>query len=69
MSYLKVCVNYVIIRDTDHPDRKKFNLMTDWLLEKGSKFEKLKLRFYKDDERGVYAKRAIKTGEIIMFIP
>jgi protein-histidine N-methyltransferase len=40
-----------------------------WLKDGGSKFDKLKIRFYSADYRGVHAARDIKKGEIILYVP
>lgn len=37
--------------------------------EGGSTFDKLKIRYYSTDYRGVHAARNIKKGEIILLIP
>ena len=43
--------------------------MLKWLADGGSKFDKLKIRFYTEDYRGVHAARDIKKGEIILYVP
>ena len=43
--------------------------MCQWLREGGSTFDKLKIRFYSADYRGVHAARDIKKGEVILFVP
>ena len=53
----------------EHPERKRFARLLDWLSEGGSKFDKLKIRFYTADYRGVHAARDIKKGEIVLSIP
>ena len=53
----------------DHPERKRFNDMFEWLKNDGAYFEKLKLRYYTQDYRGVHASRAIKKGETILLVP
>lgn len=53
----------------DHPEKQRFNRMLEWLASGGSKFDKLKIRFYSPDYRGVHASRDIKKGEIILFVP
>ena len=35
----------------------------------GSNFDKLKLRYYAPDYRGVHAAREIKKGEVILYVP
>ena len=43
--------------------------MLKWLAEGGSTFDKLKIRYYTEDYRGVHAARDIKKGEIILYVP
>jgi tetratricopeptide (TPR) repeat protein len=47
----------------DHPERKRFQNLLDWLKDGGSEFDKLKLRFYSENYRGVHAARDIKERE------
>jgi len=53
----------------DHPERKRFDSLLNWLKEGGSDFGKLKLRYYTADYRGVHAARNIKKGETILYVP
>lgn len=53
----------------DHPERARYNTMLEWMEHGGSKFDKLKLRYYTDDYRGVHAARPIKKDETILFVP
>ena len=53
----------------NHPERKSFDDMFDWLKSEGAYFDKLKLRYYSEDYRGVHAAKAIKKDEIILFVP
>lgn len=53
----------------DHPERARFERLLEWLKNGGSQFEKLKIRYYSADYRGVHAARDIKKGETILFIP
>ena len=53
----------------DHPERVRFENMLKWLAGGGSKFDKLKIRFYTPDYRGVHAAKDIKKGEVILFVP
>ena len=39
------------------------------MAREGSKFDKLKLRFYSDNYRGVHSSQDIKIGEQILFVP
>ena len=43
----------------DHPERARFEKMLLWLKEGGSTFDKLKIRYYTPDYRGVHAARDI----------
>ena len=53
----------------DHPERQRFEKLLVWLKEGGSIFDKLKIRYYTADYRGVHAARDIKKGETILLIP
>jgi hypothetical protein len=53
----------------DHPERARFEKLLKWLKEGGSEFEKLKIRYYTADYRGVHAARDIKKGETILYVP
>jgi hypothetical protein len=53
----------------DHPERARFEKLLVWLKEGGSVFDKLKIRYYTADYRGVHAARDIKKGETILLIP
>jgi len=43
--------------------------MFEWLKNDGAYYEKLKLRYYSQDYRGVHASRDIKKGETILLVP
>ena len=43
--------------------------MLKWLKDGGSKFDKLKIRYYTEDYRGVHAARDITKGETILYVP
>jgi hypothetical protein len=53
----------------EHPERQRFERMLQWLKDGGSQFNKLKIRWYTDDYRGVHAARDIKKNEIILLVP
>ena len=53
----------------EHPERQRFERLLKWLADGGSKFDKLKIRFYTEDYRGVHAARDIKKGETILYVP
>ncbi len=53
----------------DHPERQRFETLLKWLKEGGSEFDKLKIRYYTENYRGVHAARDIKKGETILFVP
>ncbi len=55
--------------DENHPDRQRFEKLLKWLREGGSQFDKLKIRYYSADYRGVHAARDIKKGETILYVP
>ncbi|CAI2360645.1 unnamed protein product [Moneuplotes crassus] len=61
--------------DDDHtveesnPHKQRFNRLETWLKEGGSKYEKLKIRFYNPIYRGVHAAKKIRAGEEILLIP
>ena len=43
--------------------------MFDWMRQEGANFDKLKLRYYAPDYRGVHAARNIRKGETILYVP
>jgi len=43
----------------EHPERQRFERLLKWLKDGGSEFDKLKIRFYTADYRGVHAARDI----------
>ena len=53
----------------DHPERKRFQNLLDWMKNGGADFSKLKLRYYTDNYRGVHAKNEIKSGETVLVVP
>lgn len=53
----------------DHPERKRFQKLLDWMSKNGADFSKLKLRYYTEDYRGVHAKQDIKNGEVVLYVP
>jgi tetratricopeptide (TPR) repeat protein len=53
----------------DNPVKQKFDHLFDDLRQKGCKFEKLKVRYYTQDFRGVHAAAPIKNGETVCFMP
>ncbi len=53
----------------DHPEKVRINNMLKWLTDGGSQFDKIKIRFYAADYRGVHASKDIKKGETILYIP
>lgn len=53
----------------DHPEKIRFNRMLDWLAKGGSNYNKIKIRYYSADYRGVHAAKDIKKGEIILYVP
>ena len=58
--------------DTNVPvleEKQRFDALFDWMKKDGANFEKLKLRYYAPDYRGVHAARDIKKGETIVYVP
>ena len=53
----------------DNPEVMRFEKMLKWLRDGGSKFDKLKIRYYSEDYRGVHAARDINKGETILYVP
>jgi len=53
----------------DNPEKIRFNKLEKWLKDGGSKYEKLKIRFYTPIYRGVHAANKIKAGEEILVVP
>ena len=53
----------------DHPERKRFQNLLDWMQENGSDFSKLKLKYYTADYRGVHTSKDVKKGETLLFVP
>ena len=53
----------------DHPERKRFQQLLDWMDAGGADHSKLKLRFYSANYRGVHAKCDIKAGETVLHVP
>ena len=55
--------------DVNPEEKAKFDRFFAWLKENGAEFDKLKIRYYSQDYRGVHAARDIKKGETILHIP
>ena len=53
----------------EHPERKKFDDLVSWLIEGGSIFPKLQMRFYSQDYRGVHCTSFAHKDECILFVP
>ena len=47
--------------DEENVEKKRFNKLENWLKEGGSKYDKLKIRFYNPIYRGVHAAKRIKV--------
>lgn len=43
--------------------------MFKWMIKDGAEFDKMKVRYYAPDYRGVHAARDIKKGETILYVP
>lgn len=50
-------------------EKQRFDALFDWMRTDGAQFDKLKLRYYAPDYRGVHAARDIKKGETIVYVP
>lgn len=48
--------------DESNPEKQRFHRLENWLRDGGSKFEKLKIRFYNPIYRGVHAATRIKVN-------
>lgn len=53
----------------DHPERARFERLIAWMRTGGAQFNKMKLRYYSADYRGVHAARDIAEGETILYVP
>ena len=50
-------------------EKERFETMFRWMLDGGANFDKLKVRYYAPDYRGVHASRDIKKGETVLYVP
>ena len=50
-------------------EKQRFDALFDWMRTDGAEFDKLKMRYYAADYRGVHASREIKKGEVIVYVP
>lgn len=50
-------------------EKVRFEAMFNWMVQGGADFDKLKMRYYGPDYRGVHAARNIKKGETILYVP
>lgn len=50
-------------------EKVRFETLFSWMKSDGSCFDKLKLRYYAADYRGVHAARDVKKGETILYVP
>lgn len=53
----------------DNPDADALDVLLKWLLDGGSIFPKLYMKWYSADFRGVHALTPVRNGEVIMSIP
>lgn len=53
----------------DHPEILRYNKFIKWFLDGGARFNKVRLRFYSADYRGIHAKQKLKRKEVLIFIP
>ena len=47
----------------------RFESLFKWMIDDGAIFDKLKMRYYAPDYRGVHAARDVKKGETILYVP
>jgi len=50
-------------------EKERFETMFGWMVEGGANYDKLKVRYYAPDYRGVHAAKDIKKGETILYVP
>ena len=50
-------------------EKDRFDSLFTWMKDGNANFDKLKLRYYAPDYRGVHASRNIKKGETILYVP
>jgi len=53
----------------DDPEIIRFNKFTKWLTDGGAIYDKIKMRYYSKDYRGVHARTKIRKNEIFLYIP
>ena len=53
----------------DHPVKRDFESLSEWMKSGGSKVNKCKIRYFTENFRGVCATQDIKAGEILVFSP
>jgi len=53
----------------DAEEKERFEKLFRWMTKDGAQFDKLKMRYYGPDYRGVHAARDIKKGETILYVP
>jgi histone-lysine N-methyltransferase SETD3 len=53
----------------DHPEILRFERFVKWLRDGGAKFDKVKMRYYSADYRGVHAKMRVRKNEVLVHIP
>ena len=50
-------------------EKVRFETMFKWMTDNGANYDKLKMRYYAPDYRGVHASTDIKKGETILYVP
>ena len=53
----------------DNPEKQRFNRLENWLINGGSIYDKLKIRFYNPIYRGVHAARKLKVSNFYILYP
>lgn len=51
--------------EEDNPEKQRFGRLEKWLNDGGSKYDKLKIRFYNPIYRGVHAAKKIRVSDWI----
>jgi histone-lysine N-methyltransferase SETD3 len=57
------------VNAVDHPEIIRFNKFVKWLKDGGAIFDKIKMRYYSPDYRGVHARGKIRKNEVFLMIP
>ena len=50
-------------------EKERLESLFNWIVDNGSNFDKLKIRYYAPDYRGVHAARNLRRGDTILYVP